>query len=449
MAREKVGAYKMDSKLLDKTVKLLQELIQTDTTNEYATEIEAANVLIEFFNGYEIESEIILSPEGRANFVATLVGEQQQEPLILLSHLDVVGPGSEEWTYPPFSGAIDKGVVWGRGTLDTKQLTAMHAAVFVEMKRLQDQGLLQRTVIFLATADEENGSQEGMAFIAEQYSEYFTDASVFSEGGGFIVEDNEQRYMFVAAGEKGTAKVKLKSVGVGGHAGAPPADQALLFLVSGLTSLLQQSFDPPTYSILENYMGNFKKTIEKSEQTSEDEIFIKQMYEYMKFPTVTIEKVDVGQQINVVPYYAEATIEIRTLPMQTKQDVTAILEQLFQTSNVEWEITFFQQGYECEIATNELRYIENTSAQFGYPVAIMPFTALGKTDGRFIGTFAANIYGISPVMIPFTEVLKRVHATDERIELDSFEYGTKLLVDTITYLARKEVEIYADSERES
>lgn len=439
----------MDKQLLARTVKLLQELIQTDTTNEHANEIEAANVLIKFFHEYDIESEIILSPGGRANLIAKHAGEQQQEPIILLSHLDVVGSGDNEWTYPPFSGAIDQGSLWGRGTLDTKQLTAMHAAAFVELKKLLERGTLHCNVIFLATADEENGSQEGMAFISEQHSEYFNKATVLSEGGGFIVEDELQRYMFIASGEKGTAKVKLKSIGEGGHAGAPPADQALLFLVSGLTSLLQQNFNPPSYPILDTFSEAFKSTLEKDESSSEDEVFIKQMHEYMRHPTITIEKVDVGQQINVVPYYAEATIEIRTLPMQTKIDVEQILEQSFRHSNVEWEITAFQEGYECTTSTSWLQYLEKTSAKSGFPIVIMPFTALGKTDGRFIGRLADNIYGISPVKIPFVEVLKRVHNTDERIELDSFEFGTELLVDTITFLARNEVDDYAYTKRKS
>ncbi|MEZ7172946.1 M20/M25/M40 family metallo-hydrolase [Sporosarcina sp. OR05] len=439
----------MEKEFMARTVKLLQQLIQTDTTNEYGNEIEAANVLTDFFTEHGIDSTIIWSPGGRANLVATLEGTTEEEPIILLSHLDVVGPGDTEWTFPPFSGAIEQGVLWGRGTLDTKQLTAMHAAVFVVLKKMQEEGLLHRKVTFLATADEENGSQEGMAFLAERHSEQFKEATVFSEGGGFLVEDNSTRYMYVASGEKGTAKVRLKTKGEGGHAGAPPADQALLFLVSGLTSLLQENFNPPTYPILDRYTKAFTRTLSKEEKITEDEIFIAQMYEYMKYPTVTIEKVDVGQQINVVPFYAEASIEIRTLPMQKKEDIEHILDHLFHQSNVEWEITSFHEGYECDIAAEAIRYTEKMSEDANYPLVIMPFTALGKTDGRFIGHLSKNIYGLSPVKIPFTEVLKRVHNTDERIELDSFEFGTRLLVETITFLAGREVKSYANTERKS
>jgi acetylornithine deacetylase/succinyl-diaminopimelate desuccinylase-like protein len=439
----------LNNELIVRAIKLLQQLIQTDTTNENGNEIEAANVLIDFFNEHGIESRVIYSPGGRANLIATLEGATEEEPIILLSHLDVVGPGESEWTYPPFSGAIEQGVLWGRGTLDTKQLTAMHAAVFAALKKMEEAGRMQRRVTFLATADEENGSQEGMAFLAERYSEQFIGATVFSEGGGFLVKDDSTRYMYVASGEKGTAKVRLKTKGEGGHAGAPPADQALLFLVSGLTSLLQENFNPPSYPILDRYTEAFQRTLDKEEKATEDEIFIAQMHDYMRYPTVTVEKVNVGQQINVVPYYAEATVEIRTLPMQRKEDIEQILNQLFHQSNIDWEITSFQEGYECDISTEAMVYVEKLSENAGFPIVIMPFTALGKTDGRFIGHLSKNIFGLSPVKIPFTEVLKRVHNTDERIELDSFEFGIRLLVETITFLAGREVYSYADTERES
>ena len=43
------------------------------------------------------------------------------EPILLMSHHDVVEPGGEGWAHGPFSGDIDEtGRVWGRGTVDTK-----------------------------------------------------------------------------------------------------------------------------------------------------------------------------------------------------------------------------------------------------------------------------------------------------------------------------------------
>ena len=47
-------------------------------------------------------------------------GRGEADPIILMSHQDVVEAGGK-WAHEPFSGDIDEeGRVWGRGTVDTK-----------------------------------------------------------------------------------------------------------------------------------------------------------------------------------------------------------------------------------------------------------------------------------------------------------------------------------------
>lgn len=428
-----------DEKNILDTIKLFQALIRINTINELKNEEEAALYLQSFFNKYEIPNEIVYSDNQRASIIAQIDGLQKEEPIVLLSHLDVVDVNVEEWIHPPLSGVIEDGVLWGRGTLDTKQLTAMHVAIMQKAKELAKKGQLQRTLIFVSAADEENGGTEGMEFIARKFPEYFEGATVFSEGGGFIVKNNNNNYMFVASGEKGTAKLRLKVSGEGGHAGAPPADQALLTLATGLKSLLEKTFNPITYPILNTFEELLFQQIEDDGKLDEDEVFITQMRDYMRFPTVTIDKVQIGQQINIVPYYAEADIEIRTLPMVKKDEVLYVLNRLFETESIDWELLSFQGGYESDVNHSLLQEFEEISASRDYPITIIPFTALGKTDGRFICHLAKNIYGISPTKIAFTEVLRRVHNNNERIELDSFVYGLETLAEVVIKLATKEV----------
>ncbi|EGA89392.1 hypothetical protein GPDM_10350 [Planococcus donghaensis MPA1U2] len=439
----------MDSLVKKRVHRLLTELIRADTSNELANEIEAAEILQVFFAEYDIHTEILYSPHGRANLIAVLDGDSSTDPIVLLSHLDVVGPGEKDWVHPPFSGKVEDGVLWGRGALDTKQLTAMHAGVMVELKKQAQANGLRQNVIFLATADEENGSAEGMGFLVNEIPHCFKNATIFSEGGGFTSQVGAQRYMFVAAGEKGTATVKVKANGEGGHAGAPPSDQALLHLLASLTNILQKTFNPPQYPILSNYIEHLEAVLTKEEHTDENEIFLFQMRDYMMFPTVTVQNVNVGNQINVIPYYAEAEIEIRVLPMTTEQELKQQLSTVLDSKSVSWELLSFQQGYESNIDSSALSELEKHSANMNYPLKVLPFTALGKTDGRFIGQLAKDIYGISPVKIPFIEVLKRVHKENERIELDSFDYGLELLWETIVPMAQKRGDEIVVTKRES
>ena len=46
-------------------------------------------------------------------------GATTGDAVVLMSHHDVVA-ASGEWTHKPFGGEIKDGVIWGRGTFDTK-----------------------------------------------------------------------------------------------------------------------------------------------------------------------------------------------------------------------------------------------------------------------------------------------------------------------------------------
>jgi hypothetical protein len=136
-----------------------RELLRIDTTNPPGNETQAAEFLASGSQQHGLEGEIVGEPAHRRSFVLRLEGSRPGPTITLLAHTDVVPAEADNWTVPPFSGEVRDDYVWGRGAADIKNLVAAHA---VAVRRLAASGCdFAGTVIYAATADEEEGTVAG------------------------------------------------------------------------------------------------------------------------------------------------------------------------------------------------------------------------------------------------------------------------------------------------
>ena len=119
-----------------------------------------------------LEPEIVEPVPGRGSVHARLRGDGTGgEPLLLLSHLDVVPAPPERWSHDPFAADLADGYVYGRGAVDMKAMVAMELGVVrLLAAEARAAGLdpardpipgLRRDVLFTCTADEEAGGAAG------------------------------------------------------------------------------------------------------------------------------------------------------------------------------------------------------------------------------------------------------------------------------------------------
>ena len=132
-------------------------LVQIPSVTGSCQEEQACAFLEEILNSHGIETERIARIPERPNLLACIRTEHpKRRPVVLISHIDVVDGDPERWSHPVFSGETADGRIWGRGTLDTKQLTMMELYSFLRLKERETE--LDRDVWFLAAIDEEGGS---------------------------------------------------------------------------------------------------------------------------------------------------------------------------------------------------------------------------------------------------------------------------------------------------
>ncbi|MEI3428917.1 MAG: M20/M25/M40 family metallo-hydrolase [Christensenellales bacterium] len=111
-----------------------------------------------------------------------LPGAPEGQPLVFLSHLDVVSPGDiSAWTYPPFGGETHGGYIYGRGAADMK---GHLVALLTASEGLLSEGWQPGGDIWLAfSCDEETrgGSMAAMARLLQARGVH--PAFILDEGG--------------------------------------------------------------------------------------------------------------------------------------------------------------------------------------------------------------------------------------------------------------------------
>ena len=404
-------------------IDLFQALIRLDTSNPPGNEEIAVRYLKGKLEEEEIDCQILETAPGRWNLMARIPGEKQtKKPIVFLSHLDVVA-AKGEWSFPPFGAKMDGSMIYGRGTLDTKQLTAMQAMTMILVKRRKI--VLNRDLVLIASADEENGSHFGMDFIKKNAPEWIQEGIVISEGGGFIVQNKDRFYRLITAGEKGLARIRLLAEGQGGHASCPPDEQSIVVLNRAVERLCGYSFKESLCSVSEQFLQILDDEIE-------DET-LGNLWEYMTRSGFVFREFAIGGALNVLPAEAAMELEYRFIPGESQEDVEGLLHNLLEDLPVLAQVVDFQEGYISCVNSKAIRALEEASMKFGEDAKLLPILALGRTDGRFM---KGDIYGFSPVLsdLPFSTVLKKVHGIDECISRDSLIFGLKVIFEAATEL---------------
>lgn len=433
-------------------IKLLSDLIKIDTTNPPGGETAACEYLAEIFSKEKISFDILEKEKGRGNFVARIKGNEKNKPILLLSHLDVVGVEKEKWSVDPFAGKLQDGYIWGRGALDCKHLVVQEAMLLLLLKRLNLK--LNRDIIFAAVADEEKGGHYGAEFLVSEHFAKIQSEFAINEGGGIGIElgKNKKMYYLCATGEKGICWLKLKTKGDAGHGSMPVSNNAIVHMCQAILKIAR--YHPPV-KITSTLEGVLKvigkqakispailKTLLQSklsglilEKIKDDGMrrLLKAILANSFSPTV----IKAGYKTNIIPSECEAEIDCRILPGETKNSVLHSLKKILQNIPVEIEITEFFPATESETENNFYHIIVNSTKKNDAESKVMPFMLTGATDSRFLRRKGIPAYGFSPFKVEgsLKDYLQLYHGHNERISLENLLFGTKVLFSVLEKIA--------------
>ncbi|MBX3656006.1 MAG: M20 family peptidase [Ramlibacter sp.] len=355
-------------------------------------------------------------------------------PILLMAHQDVVpiAPGTESnWKAEPFAGEVKDGFVWGRGAWDDK---ANLISQLEALEMLVASGFKPRQTIYLASgADEEVGGLRGAAQIVKLLQsrnvklDFVIDEGLLITDG--IMPGLSKPAALIGIAEKGYLSVVMKVPATPGHSSMPPPhgssaiammsaalrrldDEQLPATIRGVAREMFETVAPEMSGFGRVALSNLwlfgplvQSQLEKGASTNA-----------MIRTTTALTIVNAGNKDNVIPGMAEATVNFRLLPGDTRDSVMQHVKD--KAGNDKFELSALPGSADpspiSPTASSSYQLINRTVRSLFPDVVVAPGLMIAATDSRHFSAISDHIYRFSPVRAR-AEDLSRFHGTNERI----------------------------------
>ena len=420
---------------------VLRQYLRIDTSNPPGNEAAAARYLGGLLAVEGIDCEFIQTAPGREAIVGRLRGDGSRGgALMLANHLDTVPADPSGWTSPPFEAEVRAGRVYGRGAVDMKGTGVMHLFAVLLAKR---HGLrLARDLVFLAAPDEELGSGWGIEWLIRERPDLFDGvAFAINEGASGVPEfAGRPAHLFeVAISEKELAPLRIVATGVAGHGSKPARDSATVRLLDALDRLRRWqrgiTYTPETRAYLDRLQAagllddlNDRAGVEAAIGASPDTVAA-----FTNTLNVTVLRA--GSQSNVIPGRAEALVDCRLLPGQSRDawvaEVAAVIDDPLVQVSLEYPTSapVVVSPWDTEVT----RVITQVLTETFEDAVVLPSSSIVGTDNRFMRPLGIPAYGFIPCLLS-QEERDGFHAHDEFLTVENLNRGVEVMYEVVRRL---------------
>ncbi|HJW23022.1 MAG TPA: M20/M25/M40 family metallo-hydrolase [Candidatus Limnocylindrales bacterium] len=431
-----------------------------------AAELEAARWIAASLADARLRPEVFEPVPGRGSVVVRLRGDGTGgQPLLLLSHLDVVPAPPERWTHDPFAADVADGYVYGRGAVDMKDLVAMELEV-VRLLAAEARAAgrdpasdpipgLRRDVLFACTADEEAGGLAGVAWLVEHRPDTVRAAGAINESGAVSVEVGGRRLYPIQVAEKGYAVYRITIHGTGGHGSIPRAENAEILAAEAIRRLAEpgeprvtapmRAFldgaadaiggsDARAARILRALAGGDERLLDGAAANGCSPYLVRVIRALVR-DTISPNVVHAGVKYNVIPGEAVIEIDCRRLPGTSEAEMRRrVVDRLGPelASRVTIELFLTGEGIEAPADSELFGDLADSVAAADPEGVPLPVMAPFGTDAKHLVALGVPTYGFSPLRHEFAEgYLERWHGVDERVSIEGLRWGLPVLYDAV------------------
>ena len=439
--------------LAEETRATLDQLVAVDTSHGHET--DALEPIAQRFRAAGLAGvELLESAPGRGNLIARYKGNGSKKPLLLIAHVDVVPVEGQPWTVPPFRVTEKDGFLWGRGINDDKAMAAVIVAIALELARTKP--ALSRDVIFALTAGEETGGIAGAKWLAQNHKDLVDAEIALNELGSVRLSDDLENVVLVTTGvaEKTIQTYHLVAKGKGGHSSLPPVDSdPVLTLARALVKLEQHRFPARILPVTRDQFSGeatlspkplsdtLKRVGAAGRIAPDDERVLSKdtFYNALTRTTCVATQLQGAPQDNVLPTTAEANVNCRLLPDETREQLLETLKKIVGDPAV--EITpKADYGYGPYSPPEGVvpAAVKRIAARTWPGVPVVGAMGTGATDSRHLRAIGVAAYGVSVSPISKKESTSGhgAHGPDERRPTKWLADGARYLRDLTLELAK-------------
>jgi acetylornithine deacetylase/succinyl-diaminopimelate desuccinylase-like protein len=422
--------------MAEDVVDLCASLIRFDTTNrgggDAEGEREAAEFVAAHLSALGVEPTLLEPAPRRTNVVARVPGSDPALPALLVqAHLDVVPADPAEWAVHPFSGELRDGYLWGRGSVDMKDMVAMVLSVLSTWSR-EGRGP-RRDLVLAFVADEEDQGEFGAQWLVDHQPGLFADcAAAISESGGYSYRVGDRRIYPVGTAERGTSHLKLTARGRAGHGSRRNDDNAVVTLANALARLAAYRHPVRLTPTVEAFLVRTGEALGVEVDLVDVDGTLARfgpagaLAESTVRNSTTPTMLSAGYKVNVIPGTATARVDVRTLP-GTVDELMATIDTLIGP-NVTREFLEHLPPVQAPIDSPWFTAMADALRAEDPEAVVVPYCMGGGTDAKAFSTLGIDCYGFAPLLLPQGyDYRAMAHGVDERVPVEGLRFGARVL----------------------
>lgn len=372
-------------------------------------------------------------------------GRSKEKPLLLMAHQDVVPVGDEaEWEHPPFAAVVENGMLYGRGTTDSK------CNIMAEMESVEEllrQGYTPDTDVYLAYGYNEEvmgGDGPSAKMIADTLQEMGVRLGmVIDECGGCSDGQSEKvdrPVCDIVVGEKGYADFALIAEDEGGHSSTPGTESPMVRMGQALQALWANPFPYRIVPVVQENLSTLAPYSTRPEREKEllgdipahfEEIVRELLPQDRSMAalfhtTMAPTMIKGSDQANILPTRVTCTVNCRLLPGDTLESVQQHIQSVMP------------EGITVQLVKGTPASPLSPTGSFGYnvirslceedhpTVITTPSLMLGGTDARYFYGVCDHVYRFSAFY--FENNWGDAHSPREAIPVSVLDGGAKFFL---------------------